>query len=78
MQDAGILEGDIVIVHTSKKAKIWDIVIAIVDEEYTVKYLEKDTTGVYYLKPGNENYDDIYPEEEMKIFGVVVGVCRKY
>ena len=78
MQDAGILEGDIVIVHTSKEAKIWDIVIAIVDEDYTVKYLQKDNLGRYYLQAANENYDDIYPEQEMKVFGVVVGLCRKY
>jgi len=78
MQDAGILEHDIVIVDTSKEAKIWDIIIAIVDNEYTVKYLEKDNTGHYYLKPGNKNYDNIYPETEMKIFGVVIGLFRKY
>lgn len=78
MKEAGILEGDVVIVHTSQQARTGDMVIAIVDDEYTVKYLEKNKKGVYFLQPANDAYDAIYPWQEMKIFGVVVGSFRKY
>ena len=78
MVDAGLQEQDVVIVDTTKEARIGDIVIAVVDNAYTVKYLEKDKKGQFYLKPGNTNYDDIYPEEDMHVFGVVTWSFRKY
>ena len=56
---------------------IGDIVIAVVDQEYTVKYLDKGDTG-YFLKPANKDYENIYPSNEMHIFGTVVGSFRRY
>lgn len=78
MVDAGMQEWDILVVDKSREPKRWDIVIAVVDNEYTVKYLQKNTNGRWYLKPWNENYEDIYPEEELEIFGVVTGSFRRY
>jgi repressor LexA len=77
MNGAGLLNGDYVIVNTGAQAKAGDIVIAIVDGEYTVKYLAKDKKG-YYLKPANKAFKNIRAEEELQIFGRVVGLARKY
>ncbi len=77
MIDAGIHPKDIVIVDKSKKPKLEDIVVAEIDREYTLKYLKKDAKG-YFLRAGNDKYPDFHPKEELKIFGVVTGVVRKY
>jgi SOS regulatory protein LexA len=77
MVDAGILEGDMVIVDRSITPKNGDIVIAEVDNDWTIKYLVKTKSWVY-LKPGNKKYQPIYPEEELKIAAVVKAVIRKY
>lgn len=77
MIDAGIFTGDIVVVDKGLNAKVDDIVVGEVDSEYTLKYLKKDARG-YYLKAGNAKYPEFHPKEELKIFGVVVGVIRKY
>lgn len=77
MIEAGINTGDIVIVDKGKHAKVDDIVVAEVDQEYTLKYLKKDSKG-NYLHAANPKYPDFYPREELKIFGVVIGVIRKY
>ena len=77
MEDAGIFEGDYVLVERTEKHKIGDIVVAEVDGSWTLKYLHKNERG-YYLKPGNKKYSDIYPEEDMKIGAVVRSVIRKY
>ena len=54
------------------------MVIALVDQQYTVKFLDKDKKRKSYLRAANPDYDDIYPTEELKIFGKVVGSFRKY
>jgi repressor LexA len=77
MIEAGIHTGDIVIVDKGMSAKVDNIVVAEVDREFTLKYLKKDSKG-YYLHAGNSKYPDFHPREELKIFGVVVGVIRKY
>ena len=77
MVDAGIHEGDKVIVESEASVTIGDIVVAIVDGEYTVKYFDKTKDGQIILRPGNPNYSSILPENELKIFGKVVGVVRK-
>lgn len=77
MIDAGIYDKDIVVVNKKKSPHIGNIVVADVDGEYTVKYLESQN-GNYYLRPGNKDFDNIYPKNEMKLVGVVDGVIRKY
>jgi repressor LexA len=78
MKDAGIMEGDLVIVERREKAKEGSIVIAELDGEWTIKYLRKDKTGAQYLEPANEKYPDLYPKESLRVVAVVVGVIRKY
>ena len=77
MVDAGIQEGDKVIVESEASVNIGDIVVAIVDGDYTVKYLDKTKDNKIILQPGNPNYSPIIPENELSIFGKVVGVVRK-
>lgn len=77
MIDAGIHAGDIVVVERRPSADVGDMVIAIVDNEFTLKYLEKDK-GEYVLKPANPAYPIIRPKGQLDIFGVVVGMVRKY
>lgn len=77
MRDAGILEGDLVLVDRSQKAKENDIVIAQVDGDFTIKYLRKKNNS-FYLQAANSDYKDIYPKEELSILAVVKAVIRKY
>lgn len=77
MIDAGIQEGDKVVVESESPVNVGDIVVAIVDGDYTVKYFDKSKGGKIVLQPGNPKYSPIVPENELKIFGKVVGVVRK-
>lgn len=75
MKDAGILDGDLVIVDQQSQVKNRDIVVALLHDEATVKrYIEID--GRKYLKAENPKYKNIYPKEEWSIAGKVVGVIR--
>ncbi len=78
MKDAGILNGDMVIVERTNSPKVGQIVIAEVDGAYTMKYLRTDSRGKFYLEPANENFENIYPKENMQINAVVKAVVRKY
>ena len=77
MIEAGIHEGDLVLVEKCNQAKVGEIVVARIDGDWTLKYL-RQKNSCYYLEPANKNYSDIYPEAEMEIGGVVKGVIRKY
>lgn len=77
MIDAGICEGDLVIVERGKQPRIGDIVIAEVDGGWTMKYYRKKGNQVY-LEPANKNYKNIYPVYDLKIAAIVKGVVRKY
>lgn len=77
MIDEGIKEGDLVLVERSSQAKDGDIVIAMIDGGYTMKYLRKKGKG-FYLEPANSKYKPIYPTYDFKVEAVVRGVIRKY
>lgn len=77
MIDAGIHPWDGVVVEKWCKVEEWDVVVAIVDCEYTLKYYYKSAWEAY-LAPANSKYTNIYPKESLEIFGVVVWVFRKY
>lgn len=76
MIEAGILSGDFVIVNSQNTAKNGDIVVALIDDEATVKtfYKEKDHIR---LQPQNSSMDPILVKEPY-ILGVVKAVVRKY
>ncbi|MEX1027628.1 MAG: transcriptional repressor LexA [Candidatus Paceibacterota bacterium] len=77
MIDAGIQPGDLVIVERGRVAKNGDIVIAEVDEEWTMKYYRMHGPQVW-LEPANKKFKPIYPKETLNIAAVVRGVVRKY
>ncbi len=77
MIDAGIMEGDMVLVERGKTPKPGQIVIAQVDGEYTMKYYRKEGNKVF-LQAANKKFKDIYPENELTIEAVVQAVIRKY
>lgn len=79
MLGAGICDGDKVVVDKALKPKHKDIVVAVVDGEYTIKRLYQ-SRGRIELQPENPSYQPITFSEgnELQIWGVVVGVVRKY
>ena len=77
MIDAGIMPGDIVVVEKRQIANVGDLVVAIVDNEFTLKTLGKDKNE-YVLLPANKAYPTIRPKGKLEIFGVVTGQFRKY
>lgn len=78
MRDAGLHDGDMVVVEKNSATKPGDIVVAIVDDEFTVKTLRLDAHGRYYLQSANPAFADIRPANSLEIFGVVVGSFRRY
>lgn len=77
MINAGIVEGDMVIVDRVRTPKTGDIVIAQVDNEWTMKFLMKKGSAMF-LRAANKKYPDIHPKDELSIGGVVRSVIRKY
>lgn len=77
MVDAGIHDGDLAVVERKTEATQGDIVVAVVDDQFTLKTLARDKDG-YHLLPANPNYPVIRPDGKLEIFGVLVGLVRKY
>lgn len=77
MIDAGILPDDVVIVEKRQFANVGDLVVAIIDNEFTLKTLGKEEDE-FVLYPANKAYPTIRPRGQLEIFGVVVGQFRKY
>lgn len=77
MIDAGIHAGDLVVVERIRGARAGDFVIAIVDNEFTLKELATEK-GRFILKPHNPAYPVIRPKSELEIYGVVTGLVRRY
>lgn len=77
MMDAGINDGDLAVVERGAPAKNGDFVIAIVDNEFTLKELGLER-GKPVLKPHNKAYPVIRPQGSLEIYGVMVGLVRRY
>lgn len=77
MISAGIFPHDLLVVDRSLDASSGDIVIATIDGEFTVKYLQKKP--VLKLVPANEKYSDlvINEEQDFLVFGVVTNIIRQ-
>ena len=76
MINAGILEGDKVIVRPQSSADNGQIVVARIEDEATVKRLQRKN-GQIWLMPENENYAPI-DGTHAEIIGIVKGVVREY
>ncbi len=78
MIDAGIMEGDLVLVERGRTPRKGDIVLALVDNEYTLKYLETEK-GRPVLVPANKAFKKIYPNPNtLRIEAILKAVIRKY
>lgn len=78
MKDAGILEGDTVIVRMQPEARPGEVVVALVDGEATVKTY-RTRKGRVVLEPANEAFSpiEVGPDQEFQLVGKVVAVLRK-
>lgn len=78
MKDAGLLDGDIAVVLKGAPTELGDMVVAVVDGAFTVKFLDKGRDRRYFLRPANEAHHAIYAQGTLEIFGLVVGSFRKH
>jgi len=79
MVDAGILDGDTVIIRKSETAESGQIIVALVDEgEVTLKRLRRRGNSVA-LEPANPRYETkLYPSDRVKVQGRLVALLRRY
>ncbi len=76
MRDAGIGDGDIVVARKQNTASDGDIVVALLEEEATVKTFYREKTGVR-LQPENPDYDPIFAND-VKILGKVAMAIKRF
>ena len=76
MVDAGINDGDIAVIDRSVDASDGDVIVAFVNNEFTIKYLDLShkADGYIELKPANKKYHPIRIEDtdNFEVWGVVV------
>ncbi len=80
MIEAGIMNGDMVIIKQQQRAQNGDIVVALIDQnEATLKYLQHNQDSSITLKPANRALPTMhYAAERVQIQGIVVGQMRSY
>ena len=76
MRDAGILDGDYVLAEKTPTADDGEIVVAMIDDEATVKRLFREKDGIR-LQPENPDFSPIYSDHVM-VLGKVIAVVRYY
>ena len=78
MIDAGVEEGDILVIDKALDAQDGDMAVCFVDGEFTLKYLRKKKDGIRLI-PANDKYPVIEVREgtDFKIWGVVTYVIKK-
>jgi repressor LexA len=77
MEEAGIHDGDLVVVRAQEQAEPEQIVVALVEGEATVKRLAR-RNGKLQLQPANPRYQPIPVEAGTRVLGKVIGVIRSY
>ena len=75
MIKAGILDGDIVIVHRTADVRDGDIVVALIEDEATVKRLYREADG-FRLQPENDDFEPIFTKQ-LAVLGKVVALQRQ-
>jgi len=75
MINAGIFDGDLVVVRRADTARDGEIVVGMIEDEATVKRLRR-VDGVVHLMPENDAFEPIV-SDQITLAGVVVGVLRK-
>jgi len=77
MVNAGIMPDDLVLVKRQQMAQTGETVVALIEDEATVKTLSK-TGKDYVLQPANPNYNPIPINESVSIVGKVISVVRRF
>lgn len=79
MRDAGIDDGDTLVVDRALKPQHGHVVVAVVDGEFTVKYLHQ-RGGRVRLKAANPTFPDIVPKEgqTIEVWGVVSSCIKRF
>ena len=79
MTGAGIFDGDLIVVDRSIGAKTGDIVVAILNGEFTIKRLHRSSAKIE-LVPENPKYRKIVLNEDMEleVWGVVTGTYKSF
>ena len=75
MKDAGIYDGDIAVIQKQETARDGDIVVALIEDEATLKYFHREKKRIR-LQPANKAYKPIYAVEPA-ILGKLVGIYRQ-
>ena len=76
MINAGIFDGDLVLVEEQPVADNGEIVVALIDDSATVKRFFREN-GHYRLQPENDSMEPIITNE-LLILGIVIGLCRTF
>jgi repressor LexA len=79
MIDAGILDGDTVIIRKGETAETGQIIVALIDEnEVTLKRIRKRGNSIA-LEPANARYETrLLPPDRVKVQGRLVALMRRY
>lgn len=78
MIEAGVFDGDLVVVREQPKVEQGEMCAALVDGEATVKFFRRTKAGEVFLDPANERYEPIpvTPDADARVMGKVVTVLR--
>lgn len=77
MIEAGIMPDDLVLVRKQAMAQTGETIVALVEDEATVKSLQRRGSE-YYLEPANSNYQPILVDQRVSIIGKVISVVRRF
>ena len=79
MKDAGIFDGDLLVVDRSVTPRSGQVVVAVINEEFYVKTLKRSSNG-FRFESANPDYSAIQPVEGdvVRIFGVVRAAVRQF
>lgn len=82
MIDAGIDEGDIVVIDRALDPRQGDVVVAYINGEFTMKYLDMTDKehDIIWLRAGNPSYPDfrLTPDDDLRVWGVVSKVIKSF
>ena len=76
MKDAGILDGDLVVIEPTPSPRAGQIVVALIDGDSTLKRLVR-VKGRWFLKAENPAYPELHPRADLVIQGAVRTVIRR-
>ena len=82
MMDAGISDGDIAVIDRSVQPRNGDVIVAFVNEEFTIKYLDLThrQEGYIELRPANSQFKPIRidADDNFEVWGVMVWTIKKW